>query len=348
MAPELAVVERLAEAGPDRGRSSFLAQNRIHLLATLLFAEQCKPPVYVSKTTLQSWIHNPKYGVNTQTWRLDENTENICPNNAGRRSVLDQKTLQFLEESLTTIRNDIGARINVPIAQSIIKKLLYQENKGHLIGDGPGQLKISNSWTRSFLADRLKWRYKAVTSCTKFLPSDWEAQRDNFVLQLAFLVRLNGLTEEDVYNIDETAMLYNPTGKSKTWNASGKIAGTDNYHPCEAYDHGTKDMITLVCAITASGDKLPLQCIFGGKQYKEKKNKKTGQMEKRLDSYGNPIPQFGSCPMDVKPEDASFVQTSNHWGNAETTFTFFNEIVMKHADKRPRKNNATMSYAIYL
>eukprot|EP00889_Picochlorum_renovo_P007392 jgi/Picre1/34422/NNA_001891.t1 len=177
------------------------------------------------------------------------------------------------------------------MAQEIIKQLLKAKNKGHLVGNGPGQVSISRTWTRNFMTSRMRWRYKAVTSCTKFLPKNWQDMQQDLVLQLAFLVRLHNLTEVDVYNMDETCMLYNPAGKSKTWSKSGKIVGTDDYHPCEAHDHGSKQMISLACAITASGERLPLQYIFEGKQYKERKDLKTKKMVRRLNEFGDPIPQ---------------------------------------------------------
>ena len=302
---------------------------------TLIFGQQLKPPVFVSDSTFFSWIHNPKNGVNTSTWKLDENVAFTSEKKAGRPSILDEETLASLQDAIIKIRIEIGARISIPMTQSIIKRLLKDLNKENLVGDGPGRLQVSRSWTRTFLVERMNWSYKAVTSCTKYLPKDWQEQGKNFVLQMALLIRHHNLTEVDVYNIDETNMLYNPAGKSKTWDYKGKIEGTDDYYPCQAYDHDSKQMITVVCAITASGERLPLQYIFAGKQYKEKQNPTSKEMERRLDEYGNPIPQFGSCPLECKPIDACFVQTSNHWANADTTLTFFEEIIIKHADKRP-------------
>lgn len=304
------------------------------LLNTVCYGHLLQPPIFVSDSTLYSWIHNPKNGVNKNTWRLEE-TVVLPSTRAGRPSVLDEETLDYLQEAITSVRMDIGARISIPMTQNIIVKILKDLDKGELIGDGPGQLRISRTWTQNFLTARMKWRYKAVTSCTKYLPKDWKEQQKDFILQVALLVRHHNLTEVDVYNIDETNMLYNPSGKSKTWNASGKIDGTDDYHPCEAYDHDSKQMITIVCAITASGERLPLQYVFEGKQYKEKNNPTTKKMERRLNEFGNPIPQFGSCPMECKPPGASFVQTPNHWANADTTLTFFEEVVIQHADRRP-------------
>ena len=301
---------------------------------TICYGEQLKPPIYVTDSTLHSWIQNPNNGVNKSTWRVEE-AVSLPSTKAGRRPVMDEETLNSLQDAIIRVRMDIGARISIPMTQKIIIKLLQDSNKGHLVGDGPGQLKISRTWTQNFLTSRMKWSYRAVTSCTKYLPKDWKEQQKDFVLQVALLVRHHNLAEVDVYNIDETNMLYNPAGRAKTWNPSGKIDGTDDYYSCEAYDHDSKQMITIVCAITASGERLPLQYIFEGKQYKEKKNKRTDKMERRLDEYGSPIPQFGSCPMECKPPGASFAQTSNHWANADTTLAFFDELVIKHADRRP-------------
>jgi hypothetical protein len=42
------------------------------------------------------------------------------------------------------------------MAQSLIKNLLQEElGKGDLIGDGPGQLKISRTWTQNFLKTKM-------------------------------------------------------------------------------------------------------------------------------------------------------------------------------------------------
>lgn len=310
-------------------------KRRKALKQTICFGQQLHPPVYVSKTTLSSWRDNPKYGVNKENWRLEDIPPQTEGNSkVGRPHVLDEETLQYLEDGLTRVRDDIGARVSLPMAQEIFKQLLKAKNKGHLVGTGPGQISISRTWTRNFMTRRMKWRYKAVTSCTKFLPKNWQDMQRDLVLQIALLVRLHNLTEVDVYNMDETCMLYNPSGKSKTWSKSGKIDGTDDYHPCEAHDHGSKQMISLVCAITANGERLPLQYIFEGKQYKEMKDPKTKRMLRRVNEFGNHIPQYGSCPMQCKPEGADFIQTSNHWANSDTTLVFFEEIVMKHAERR--------------
>ena len=302
---------------------------RTPIKSTLLFAEHSRPPVYITDSTLSSWISK----------RVDKEKCEIAitrpsATKAGRPSVLDEETLQKLEETITAVRLEIGARVNIPMAQGIIKRVLSDQGKGHLVGNGPGQIQVSRTWTNNFLTKRLKWRYRSVTSCTKLLPNDWEQQRDDFLLQLAYLIRHHRLTKEDVYNIDETSMLYNPAGRSKTFNPSGKIPDTDEYYKCEAFDHNNKDMITLTCAITASGDKLPLQYVFEGKQFKQKRDKITGNMMNCVDSFGNYIPQYGSCPKDCQPFGSSFVQTSNHWANSDTTFTFFDDIVMKHAEAR--------------
>lgn len=53
------------------------------LLNTICYGHQLKTPIFISDSILHSWIHNPKNGVNTSTWRLEEirsfqtNTSNL-------------------------------------------------------------------------------------------------------------------------------------------------------------------------------------------------------------------------------------------------------------------------------
>ena len=121
---------------------------------TVLYAEQLQPPVYVSDSTLHSWINNPKNGVNRETWKVEEAIE--LASCAGRKPVLEDSVLDYLQERLSGEQQKLGGRVSIPMAQSLIKNLLQEElGKGDLIGDGPGEIKISRTWTQNFLKTKM-------------------------------------------------------------------------------------------------------------------------------------------------------------------------------------------------
>jgi len=56
-----------------------------------------------------------KNRVNKNTWRLGE-TVVLPSTRAGRPCVLDEETLDYLQEAITSVRMDIGARLSIPMA----------------------------------------------------------------------------------------------------------------------------------------------------------------------------------------------------------------------------------------
>jgi hypothetical protein len=254
-----------------------------------------------------------------------------------RQGFLNEEQTALLK-SIAIDSRRIGATVTCSVLKTLFEKELTEKGHGDILGAGKGQFTMSIPWVLKFVRRELGWGWKSKTASQKSLPHDWKDRREIFVLNLAYWIERYGLNEDDVYNIDETGMFYNPlTGsRGKTLSAKGE--------PCEVYAGDIKDNITLVCAITASGEKLPLQYIFKGKQYHMIKDKKSGKYVPKKDSYGNPIRQDRSCPwhcVKIKSKDpleseVHMVQNENHWGNAETTVAFFENILLPHA-KRVRQ-----------
>ena len=147
----------------------------------------------------------------------------------------------------------------------------------------------------------------------RYTPEDWDEQRKRFVLRLAALVKWNNLSKDDVYNMDQTGILFNPTAQGKTRAEKGSKNDV-------LYNNDDKASISLSCVVTASGETLPLQYIFKGEPLVQKgKNKGKKQMR--------------SCPENC-PEGALFHQTKNHWASEETNLALIDEIIVPHSRQR--------------
>lgn len=165
-----------------------------------------------------------------------------------------------------------------------------------------GDLLLSTSWINKLCRGKLNLRMRAPTKVAKKIPDDWEAQGVKLTHQLAYLVKMNDLQPEDVYNFDQTGCQLNPHANG------GKTRA-----PCGAPDvsvqgHDDKRQITVVPVVSAKGEKLPLQMIFKGK------DGLFGALPK--------LEQQRRCP------GYHFAQTSTHWSTLQTNLSLIEKVIL--------------------
>ena len=114
------------------------------------------------------------------------------------------------------------------------------------------------SWVKKFLSEHLHWSFRRATRAAQKLPENSEERCVEQFLRLALTVRDCAIFHPSFYvNIDQTNVIYQPANTS-TYEEKGSkqvaVLGQDE-----------KRAFTVVVGISAAGDALPFQVIYGGK-----------------------------------------------------------------------------------
>lgn len=92
------------------------------------------------------------------------------------------------------------------------------------------------------------------------IPDDWQSQQETFVNRIACISFLHNVPKELVVNMDQTGLNCVPSNnytRVKKGQKHVKILGVEN-----------KKQLTLLPAISASGEFLPFQIVYAGKSEK--------------------------------------------------------------------------------
>ncbi|KAJ7062655.1 hypothetical protein C8F01DRAFT_947638, partial [Mycena amicta] len=103
----------------------------------------------------------------------------------------------------------------------------------------------------------LDWSIRKGTKAAQKLPKDWEDQCYNAFLRRAYTIKEHKIPDAMVINSDQTGVIFLP-GSRMTWTPKGSkqvaIVGQEE-----------KRAFTAFLSVTASGDTLGIQSVFGGK-----------------------------------------------------------------------------------
>ncbi|KAJ8586621.1 hypothetical protein M405DRAFT_743310 [Rhizopogon salebrosus TDB-379] len=127
----------------------------------------------------------------------------------------------------------------------------------HVAKDG-SSFRCTESWVKKFLSEHLSWSFRRATRAAQKLPENSEDRCVEQFLRLALTIRDCAIFHPSFYvNIDQTNVIYQPSNTS-TYEVKGSkqvaVLGQDE-----------KRAFTVVVGISASGDALPFQVIYGGK-----------------------------------------------------------------------------------
>ena len=247
-------------------------------------------------------------------------------NARGRKTVLCSETLEKVHQVIHGAVKAKRHRITSSSLREPIIEVICQSGEGNKIGDSKGKLNINQRWiNRQCVSCGLAMRM--VTKPSGSLPRDWRKKMRRFILQLAYLVIKYRLTEEDVYNMDQTAQQFNAHacgGKTRAKKGAKQVAV-----------HGADDkrQVTVVPIISANGDKLPLQIIFKGTEGWTR----TGKRQMRS------IPDYktGFRNLNEKWRGTIYAQTKNGWANEDTNIDLIEKVLIPHVRQNKEKRIAS-------
>jgi hypothetical protein len=120
-----------------------------------------------------------------------------------------------------------------------------------------GEFKISKSYITNYMKHYTAWSYQVGMRAAGSIPQNWDELGWNMAICISNSIQTYGTPPELVINSDQTPCHLIPT-PNRTWAPKGDqqvtIAGVDD-----------KRAVTLMVAITASGDLLQTQVIVAGK-----------------------------------------------------------------------------------
>ena len=256
----------------------------------------------LTESTFRSWAAAAK-----------KKLDGIALKQRGRPPVLRETTIKAIEKAFldavdaaTQLHNSVSLR---ELAREVIidcgeEDVLLQE-----------RLKLSKTWINS-ICIRLGLTMRVPTKASKQLPGDWEAQGENFMLKLAYLLRNYNLTAEDVFNFDQTAVQFNPQANG------GKTRAIKGSKDVTVKNHDDKRQITVVPTINAAGEALPLQLIVKGTLGNDRAIPDSKNKFKNLEKL-----YPGSL----------YAQTPNHWSTKETNLSLIRDIILPFAKKSKEK-----------
>lgn len=175
------------------------------------------------------------------------------------------------------------------------------------------RFKCSDSFVRKYLRDTMGWSERRTTRAAQKLPPDHEKILYNAFLREAYVIRDHGIPAELRVNTDQTQLIYQ-LGTKKTWNQKGV-----SQVPALGMDE--KRAFTLVPSISASGELLPMQAIYGGKTAVSCPNGKA-------DRYA-----------EAKKLGCQFLpsKTDTYWSTHETMHSLVNDVIAPYFEGKKKK-----------
>ncbi|RPA81892.1 hypothetical protein BJ508DRAFT_376040 [Ascobolus immersus RN42] len=262
--------------------------------------------------TVSRWMEREN-GVRQPRWsqltlrKISEGRVKTFNNRAG---ILDQcpDVKEKIIVQLRAIRAT-GCRITVVGAQAIIISFVSWLAP-HLLDEERYQWKVSDRWTRNFLRNSLGWTIRKGTTAAQKLPADWQRDAIRVVCRMAYLLRMLGIPDCFVLNMDETGILLQP-------------GGTFTYHDIGATEvpiTGAEDkrQFTLICTISMSGELLPFGALW------------PGTTERALPK---PVPGDNYYYIAQQQGHKHFNAGDKHWSTVITMMRWVEEIVMPYRHK---------------
>jgi hypothetical protein len=239
----------------------------------------------------------------------------------GRSCILQESTLKNVDDAILDICSRGTHLVNSTNLYPVIIRAIQESGEGGKIGDGPGQIKVCPTWIND-RCRKLKLSMRKPTASSLKIPDDWEEKKNMFVCRLAYWVQRYGLSEDDVYNLDQTAIQFNPHANG------GKTRAAIGCKDVVMRSNDDKQQVTVIPTISASGKKCPLQIIFKG----------TGGLQKDGKKQCRSIPDYQNNFENLKRAypGSIYAQTSNHWSTADTNVELIEQVIIPFAEENKR------------
>ena len=216
----------------------------------------------------------------------------------GRPPLLGVKINEILQERIALMRErgaPIGTSIVIGIGRGIVEK--YDKSPLEEFG---GPIKLTKEWAKSVFR-RMGFTKRRANSTSKVLPLEFDALKEQFLIDINSIVVMEDIPEQLVINWDQTAMKIVP---SSAWTMEKK--GTKRVEISAADD---KRQITAVFACALSGCFLPMQLMY------------QGTTERCLPS---------NVPF---PANWHITYTANYWSNENTMVQYIQKIILPYVSE---------------
>ncbi len=195
------------------------------------------------------------------------------------------------------------AVINCHVVLGTARALLLKNNRA-MLSDFGGPIYLQKEWARSVL-QRMGFSKRRATSTSKVKPTDLEKLKQNYLINIYSIVKMEDIHDSLIINWDQTSMKIVPTS-SWTMEKKGtkrvEIAATDD-----------KRQITGVFGCSVAGDFLPLQLVYKGTTPR-------------------------CLPKNVDfPKDWDLAYSANHWSNEATMKDYVNHVILPYVSQKRKE-----------
>eukprot|EP00058_Branchiostoma_floridae_P006720 XP_002592208.1 hypothetical protein BRAFLDRAFT_84636 [Branchiostoma floridae] len=187
---------------------------------------------------------------------------------------------------------DAGGVVNRAVIMSTAKGIIMRRDRS-LLKEYGGHIEITKAWVNSLLV-RMNYVKRKATKAARKLPADFDESRATFLTRVSETVAELEIPEEMVINWDQTGVNIVPVGDWTLEEAGARqvpVVGKED-----------KRQITLLLAISLSGQLLPPQVLYQGKTDK--------------------------CHASFNfPEEWDVYHTTSHWSNTDSMERYVETVV---------------------
>ena len=193
----------------------------------------------------------------------------------------------------------MGAVVNTSIVMAAAEGIVASRDRSLLIQYG-GHIQITKTWAKSLLS-RMGYVKRKCSNAGKVSVQQFKELQGVFLADIQAEVVMNDIPNEMIFNWDQTALQFVPTGQWTMHHAGEKVIPIAN--------SDDKRQVKAVIAATLTGELLPPQIIYKGKT--------------------------GRChPKCIIPKDWDIWHSDNHWSTEDTMKRYMEKILVPFLNEK--------------
>jgi len=320
-------VKYLTKQNRKQGRNHSWTDNQVSIIKDAVErAKKCSPTVCFKKA---AEFLNAKYkgplGTITkkQVWNVYYNKvqlKHVPRGPVGRPALLSHQCLESIDEFA---KKTLGRTFKLPMSYFMyhMRRIIRKHGEANLLRGS----KDSYSYLRTRILNLGGAPRKAANKGGKQLyVGKRKVYTDTFLLRLAYLVQLYGLSKEDVYNFDETSIRYHEDADNKVMAFRGeKQVQRDE----RKGNKDAKASLTFIPMVSCAGSKLEPAMIFKG----------TKGVTRSIPDYKSSFKRWNDMYGEGK---ICFMQNMGKWTTNETMKQWFIHHIIPRikSDKQKRRD----------
>ena len=227
----------------------------------------------------------------------------------GRPPLLGAKCDTLLKKLIVSMRSR-GSPVGTAVVCGVGRGIMLKHERASLEEFG-GTVRLNKEWAKSVLR-RLGYTKRRGNSKSKILPENFEKIKEQFLIDIKSVVKMEDIPGELILNWDQTAMKIVP---SSAWTMEKK--GSKRVEIAAVDD---KRQITALFTCSLAGKFLSVQLIYKGTTTR-------------------------CLPKNVPfPKDWHLTYTENHWSNTGTMVDYVNNILVPYVVETRKKLGLSQDY----